>query len=685
MAKERRLPSQQTEVNAERQSSLQPPQRDFSLFRQTPEGEEVDAIDLRELALEMKNPSFEQLVHITGSLVQVNPTNLRALRHALYNAEYSPTVYFSQHGVPVGDIDTLRAGSGNLGTLLDEINHKFDYETGELQYGAELNPNKLAIEVYEQIQVRNGERQLFRLEEKVRTEPNLKRRYRKGLALKREVLDFIDRAHITFHRQYDTDRPIEPTWENLTRTSRLTTHTETINTSSIGSFGVTEAVHTAQAAILRYPLEKKLERLPEKDKERFNQLRLQYGAKAANLILLTGIAEDINRLNKDKYGYPKLVVPEFMAVPVDSYRAWKERTLVDDHLRPYYEWASGLKTQERWLSDDEIPADYMVRSSAVFSEDGENVTGAGVYTSVRVHRGSSFNEFKKAVTQVYASTDSPQAQAYRAQHGIDYEEMGLVIQRFIPPPYSYGGNQSYEGYMNSKLAGVPQLMEIVTKTSRNFVNRNELDFRLALVPDRDSPTFRDVHHFPPDQYKIDPELPIKVAQLAYIVERIWGKDIQVEFVAEGNEINVVQVRDLLNKERDTVEVTFPDEEPIHTGAALGVGDIDLPVLHRGTDNSQKAGITVVEGNFMWTMTGYNFSLPKEGAVIMTREDGSNGHVQTLCAEKGLICIFPDSSSEGPTLPYHELTTYGRVRVVSNGIEGKVYESSEPEEDNYRTI
>lgn len=665
-------------VDSERLQVLQHLRSKIDPFQEGPEGERLRAIGLKKLYLQMADPSIELFGVVTGSLTSMPFSSLRQLRIDTYNAGENPRGFFDKHGIAIEDPERLQTGIGHSLELIENLVDRYDYQTDELRWGEVLDPKALAESAYEGIQIRNGKIQIERLVEAVRSEPNLARRYRRGLRLKKQILDYLNGFPFTLHRMNDRHERVEPTWKNLQAHHRLSMELKRRD-GSIRSqiFELGEAVDVAQAAILRYPFEKRLEKLPSRDRDKFSQLRLKYGAKAANLIILSELVKDINSLRKRRFfDDVELAVPEFQVVPVDTYRAWKKGLSIDDQLRPYFDWATTLKDNERRYSEKPYPADYIVRSSAVFSEDGEAVTGAGIYESVRVQRGATFEDFKDALTRVYKSTDNPRARAYRAQHGIDREEMGLIIQRFVSP-HSYSEGQAQEGYINSRLPGVPQLMEIATETNRNFVNRGELDFFIALDADRNEDAFRTVHHFLPDLFKVDPILLIRVAQPTYIVERIWGKDIQAEFVAEGWTINFVQVRELPpSVASKSVEVQFPDEIPFHCGAAIGVGDMELPVLDVGDDNTQKTGMVVFRGNYGWTSNRNNIlHLPQKGGVIIYNfNDGRNGHIQTLCAEKGLICLFPDRASDDrTTVPnYQTLKRLKRVRIVSNGIEGRVY-------------
>lgn len=634
------------------------------------------ALALSNLYLQMADPSVEFLEAVSAKLVSIPFANLKHLQYATLNAGDNPMRFFGRHGVSLDNPDKLREGVSHSGSLIDTVARKFDSMTGELYWGETLDPKALAEATHESIQIRKDERRIDATGEQVKAEPDLGKRYRKGLKLRRQVLDHINGFPFTLYRRYDREKPIEPTWKNLSSYSGLSAELETKDgNTSVGSFGLGEAIDIAHGALTRFAFEKRLARLPSKDQERFDQLRLQYGAKAANLMILADMVPDINQVRKGALG-AEIAVPEFKPIPVDSYRAWRAGKIIDDDIKPHFEWASNLKDKDNWWDTEEWSADYMVRSSAVFSEDGVNVTGAGIYDSVRVRGGSTFEDFKAAIAQVYESTDSPKAQAYRAEHGIDQEEMGIVVQRFVTSRDFNMYAKGKEGYINSRMAGVPDLMEVVTETSRNFINRKELDFYLAIDPHMHESAFRNVHHFPPDQFKVDPDAPIRVAQLASVLERIWGRPVQAEFVIDSSTINVVQVRELPDKMLEpAVKVQFPDEVPIYTGSAVGVGDLNLPMLDSQDDNSDQVGAVVFRGNYGWTMEDNNFHLPKAGAVVIYGSDGSNGHIQTLCAEKGLVCIFPQKGDDSDLgLRYSDLLNLRSVRIVSNGIEARLYQA-----------
>jgi len=634
------------------------------------EGYKLHAIGLQNFYLQMADPSLETFEALTVTLMEMPFDEISRLQSADYNVGFDPDWFFEHHGVEISDREKLMAGVRNSGSLVQFLARRFDSETGELRLNQDIDPKTLAQEMYQEIEISISELHIKLASQDVREEQDLASRYQKGFALKDQILAHLTRYPHKFYNSEYSNAEVEPSWGMFVQAESLFAQTIFPGGGfSFGEFRFQEDVDAAEGAILRFPFEKNLEALPRVEKQRFDELRHQFGAKAANLIILSEIVEGINGLREDDL--TRIQIPEFQVVTVDLFGAWNEGELSDDQIRPYFEWANGLMNGDEW-SSRKSPADYIVRSSALYSEDGENVTGAGIYESIIVHAGSTFEDFKEAVSKVYASTDSQQAREYREQHGIDGEAMGLVIQKYIPSTGD-GYGKSNKGYINSRLTGVPQLIEVVTQSSRNFVKRDALDSVLSMPVRTQSRAFRNIQHFLPDMRKIDPDLPVKLGQLTLVLERIWGKNVQVEFVADGFGINVVQVRELPDKALgQEVLVEFPDQEPIHSGASIGIGDMVLDVLDNEAINYEKSGVVVLEGNRKWTLNPRTGAFPKEGAVVVAHNDGLNGHIQTLAAEIGLICIFPGENRDEKNLSYEELQRLRKVRVVSNGMEARMY-------------
>lgn len=669
-------------IQTERQQELARLQRNINPFGEVHGPDDRPKPGLNQFFLQMSDPSIATIQGVASSLVTIPYEDLWTLRRSTYNS--SPGVELSLSGRPmnVQDAERIQEGRRNADKLLDKVLHSFDYSTHlPMHYeGSRSTPDDIAQDVHFDIQISKGDRDLDKATEAVQQEPDLKKRNRLALRLKKQAMDYIKRFNITLYKRSESyndndeeeDSPPEtPTWKQLIANSDW--DEESARGVIVGGTALHKAVEASHASTRRYALEKRFEKVPPLDRERYNELRLKYGAKGAGLIILSELTKTINKL-----GDHEMAVPEFKTVDTDMYTAWKDGQPVDDQLKSYYDWANSLKDDTKWYTDDKEPADYIVRSSAVFSEDGEEMTGAGIYSSEVVRAGANFDEFKAAVERVYASTDNPQAQSYRSQHGVPDEKMGLVIQKYVTTSSMTSGNV---GYVNTKLPGVPQLMEICSESSRNFIKRNPLDFMLAM-PSSYIEDVSNIHHFKPDKDKTDPYKLIKIARLLATIEKVWGRDIQAEFVVDGATINIVQVRDLpaaLFQNAETI--TFPDEPYVHGGSSIGTGNMELKILPSKGFNNEKTGAVVYHSSHMWSFDGNPDYLPKKGAVILTGDDEENGHIQTLCAEKGLICIFPDRNDyDKPTLWVDELEAMKRIKVVSNGIEGRVYPGKEPQEN-----
>lgn len=429
-----------------------------------------------------------------------------------------------------------------------------------------------------------------------------------------------------------------------------------------------------------------------------------YGAKAASLLCFEKRLHVFNELTKDTgSGYiVRLDVPQFTAVSTDMYSAWKnDNPLFLEMVEIARQDAIGLVSRERYKASGGLVA---IRSSAVNSEDGETSTGAGVYLSLAV---DPFNElaFKDAVEQVYASTDSDSARSYRETIGVGDELMGLLIQRYVEVEgkNSRRDRECYWGNANSRGAN-PNIVDINTNEGVLLFDKNSVIEWLMVEAKRigrhggDNPHL----HTHPDH-----DTPLRgairktedVAHAVVLAEKLFGKPMQVEFVNE----KIVQVRPIVNIEHGEV-VDFPEDEHLAELASVGVGDMSLGFLDRDEDNTGKEGYIVFDEEYEYSLQGTYASFrgqdyvgyrafPDKGAVVILRPS-SSGHIQAICREKGLLCVYPATNKRSQTTDrdeldelVHEYDSRGfrqgkkvtAFRFVSDGYKARLYKTDTAED------
>ncbi|MFH1601894.1 MAG: PEP/pyruvate-binding domain-containing protein [Candidatus Shapirobacteria bacterium] len=630
--------------------------------------------DLFNFYRQMADPSLDSLEVTISCLLDLPHDRIRRLQVRSWDIKADFEQLIADQALESADTEEIRVGLKHALEIVTTIEH-IHYLGGMSLYTEKPDPNKLAREYYDNIQVRIDERRIAELVTQVQSEPNLRERARLATALRHKLLEHVNKFSFSFRSKIESVL-VEQSWENLV--SHLV-DVELISGDYVySSFGIQRAARIAEAGIRRYQLELRLEQLPAIDQKIFDELREQFGAKAANLVMANDLVESIKEYMGGDVLELMFCVPDFRLVPVYVFQNWKEGKDIDEQLRLIFNWANNLTKRRGLSSDNMVSADYIVRSSAVCSEDGKKVTGAGIYESVVVHAGSTFEDFKQAAIKVYKSVKSQKAKDYRAENGISTEEMGLIVQKYVAEDIEKNDSceRPRKGYANSVTPGVPNLMEIVTGTSRNYTRRDENDFFFGLRYSL-NPIFRDIFHFLPDRNKVDPFLLVRVSRISAILERVWGGPVQIEFAQDKYlGLSIVQVRQLPEDSFcQACEVKFPDKPVLFSGTGVGVGDFQLSVLDKASDNRCKKGLVIFETNFMFSSEGDIRSLPQKGAVVICSANAleEDGHIQTLCAEKGLLCLFPRDPESGlDNLNFQKLAPLKRARIVSNGIEARLY-------------
>ena len=133
---------------------------------------------------------------------------------------------------------------------------------------------------------------------------------------------------------------------------------------------------------------------------------------------------------------------------------------------------------------------------------------------------------KNAVICVYESVDRESARAYREDHEVGEEFMGILVHQYIETGVE---RHMFSGYANSMVYGVPELMEARLSTYPGMFWREKLERYRALDSMRFESVLDEVQYYPLDQQRMSGVNPYRVAQLVSILEDLWGYPIQIEW------------------------------------------------------------------------------------------------------------------------------------------------------------
>lgn len=409
----------------------------------------------------------------------------------------------------------------------------------------------------------------------------------------------------------------------------------------------------------------------------------RFGAKGAHLLALQRALPGLNRA----MGQYCVHIPPFQLLGTDLYDRWRNGGDIRDALVPLHQWIGGKEM--------------MVRSSAVQSEDADSTTGAGIYESVSLRRRASLEELRTAVEQVYRSVDAQRAIEYRAQHGvIEEERMGIVLQQRKKVEDSAS---SGKGYINTVRPFAPGLLEAVWEhIPMRWIWRKDrmahalqvgytLDLQYALYFQVDAQRFQDT------QFATEP-----LAKIGALIEMHYGSAMQIEFLAEERNITLLQSRALPHQVLMTRDVVSPEnEELLHESDVIGNGDMVLDVLPPEKGNNNRRGVVIFDRSYFKSNRYIEQFFPKEGAVVIlcpSRE--FFGHLETLCVENGLLCIFQstlgmsrEEHAKGPSeamknmlermnpdgiemTHYEDFGGHKRLHIVANGLKARIYAADE---------
>lgn len=415
------------------------------------------------------------------------------------------------------------------------------------------------------------------------------------------------------------------------------------------------------------------------DKVELGKNRLKFGAKGANLLVVRDLLQKLCGSDfAPQFQYTK--IPDFTLLDVELYKKWKAGEDIKPELKAIYDSYEGMAL--------------IVRSSAVYSEDGEQMTGAGVYESVKLESGASFEDFANAVVAVYESCDSEEAINYRKENGVETELMGVVIQERI--------EDADLGYVNSTkpstvdltylkcLYGHGSTLILRSKDlDKALFGGSSLDYQKVLI---------DAAYIPPDLTILMADYVTgfggDILLLCRVLEKYYGQAVQVEFAIknecareEGDyelTLHFLQCRPLPVKMFNRAVVEFPNDKPhIYESQSEGVCDEELEVLSPLGSNNEKTGLVCFNASALGSMQRGAIlnAFPKNGAVmILVASNMNEGHIETLALEKGITLLFNERGSTPESVSQNKrmrallaANDNLKLRVVSDGRTARIYE------------
>jgi hypothetical protein len=416
-------------------------------------------------------------------------------------------------------------------------------------------------------------------------------------------------------------------------------------------------------------------------------LRNWFGSKGANLIILRN---NIGRLNRE-YPSAKFTIEPFCNVDASVFRSWIAGNQIE--LREHYQWMRKFSAYCNSV---------LVRSDALFGEGSEICSGAGIYESLLLSTDATYEEFLATVKAVFVSTTAEHAKNYRREFGITEEIMSVIIQCYRDPEdvdfsVNYGFIQY--GTVFTHALGTPELMELCLKD-----NQRVLVYRNLLLQQLNNPYlgFDDgvkYFHFIPELDRLENSLfdLLAICQKSLILSNFWDRSpVKIEYQTNGQEFSVFQLDELppqiLKLEGSSIGVSFPEQTPLWEGRSVGKEDKLLTVLHPDQDTDVEDGLVVFLRSYQASLYNNRWILncfPKSGAILLLNSSlAFCAHIESLGYERGLVCLFPNRifgtvaemslASEFQRMSLvpsceHPLFAYDKVRVISNGVTGRIYQ------------
>jgi hypothetical protein len=153
-----------------------------------------------------------------------------------------------------------------------------------------------------------------------------------------------------------------------------------------------------------------------------------------------------------------------------------------------------------------------------------------------------------------------------------------------------------------------------------------------------------------DTTYLNTSLASSIAKFAAVLELYFKAPLQVEYVQSGGVLYPVQARPLPAAWLEPHQVTMPIEDNyIWRSKSFGVIDELLDVLPADENIWLKKGVVIFDSSKYGSdhLGWLERVIPGKGAVMVLRsKDDGTGHIESRCAERGVVLIFGDMIAGG---------------------------------------
>jgi Pyruvate phosphate dikinase, AMP/ATP-binding domain len=455
----------------------------------------------------------------------------------------------------------------------------------------------------------------------------------------------------------------------------------------------------------------------------------QFGAKYANLRRLEPLIQEIDL----EGSLGRVAIPSFCGVPVDLYDSWRRGQTDRDMLKEAFTSAKNLASSEggvivrssALLSEDH--PDHMAAGVFQSVQLSPEFNANDFWRAVKTVFLST--QSKAAQTYMESVDINPEDE----HMGLVIQTVPeRLVTHFTVDTVKYGIPYLTD-VRAEKINGLVKYKKnpATGKDMKNYIIKHPYGYeqyrRDDILEHLASPLEVGLFPFMPVDTRMHTDiLASDIAVISLLIEKEFGKPVQVEAIGSDvlldhrfsvdnfdkvriiqedtvRIINIVQARQLPdNYKLEQKFCGFPDKvKPIYIGRGFGIINGDYAVnistnmdgevhnIYEEDIDHLPEGIKLLalfKSSYATSDTSDNIrntilsmSQDKRSKIIIVVKDiatyGSAGaHIEAMCAELGIRCVFYDSNKTKSTMTDRELK-FGMVKVYSDGIEGRIYDAS----------